>query len=79
MHPLPLKPLISPADRKPAPASLIHHFHPRLREDGVQYALIEYRPRLADHHIAVSMSRPVKPYDNAKAESETSFAPTQTS
>ena len=52
------------ADRKPKPASLIHH-----SDRGVQYASTEYRQRLADHDIAVSMSRPGNPYDNAKAES----------
>jgi transposase InsO family protein len=51
-------------DRKPKPASLIHH-----SDRGVQYASTEYRQRLADHDIAVSMSRPGNPYDNAKAES----------
>jgi putative transposase len=52
------------AGRKPEPASLIHH-----SDRGVQYASTEYRQRLADHDIAVSMSRPGNPYDNAKAES----------
>jgi putative transposase len=52
------------ADRKPAPASLIHH-----SDRGVQYASTDYRQRLADHDVAVSMSRPGNPYDNAKAES----------
>jgi transposase InsO family protein len=51
-------------DRKPEPASLIHH-----SDRGVQYASIEYRQRLAHHDIAVSISRPGNPYDNAKAES----------
>lgn len=46
------------------PASLIHH-----SDRGVQYASTEYRQRLADHDIAVSMSWPGNPYDNAKAES----------
>jgi putative transposase len=52
------------ADRKPRPASLIHH-----SDRGVQYASSEYRQRLANHDISVSMSRPGNPYDNAKAES----------
>jgi transposase InsO family protein len=52
------------ADRKPTPASLIHH-----SDRGVQYASTDYRQRLADHDITVSMSRPGNPYDNAKAES----------
>ena len=52
------------ADRKPPPASLIHH-----SDRGVQYASTEYRQRLADHDVTVSMSRPGNPYDNAKAES----------
>jgi putative transposase len=52
------------ADRKPKPASLIHH-----SDRGVQYASTEYRRRLADHDITISMSRPGNPYDNAKAES----------
>jgi len=43
------------ADRKPKPASLIHH-----SDRGVQYASYE---------VTVSMSRPGNPYDNAKAES----------
>jgi transposase InsO family protein len=52
------------ADRRPRPASLIHH-----SDRGVQYASVDYRQRLAGHDIAVSMSRPGNPYDNAKAES----------
>ena len=52
------------ADRKPKPASLIHH-----SDRGVQYASTEYRERLADYEVTVSMSRPGNPYDNAKAES----------
>jgi putative transposase len=52
------------ADRKPEPRSLIHH-----SDRGVQYASTEYRQRLAQHDIAVSMSRPGNPCDNAKAES----------
>jgi transposase InsO family protein len=52
------------ADRKPKPASLIHH-----SDRGVQYASTDYRERLAGHDITVSMSRPGNPYDNAKAES----------
>jgi transposase InsO family protein len=51
-------------DRKPKPASLVHH-----SDRGVQYASTEYRQRLASHDITVSMSRPGNPYDNAKAES----------
>jgi putative transposase len=51
-------------DRKPKPASLVHH-----SDRGVQYASTEYRQRLASHEITVSMSRPGNPYDNAKAES----------
>ena len=52
------------ADRKPRPASLIHH-----SDRGVQYASTEYRQRLAGYEVTVSMSRPGNPYDNAKAES----------
>ena len=52
------------ADRKPKPASLIHH-----SDRGVQYASTEYRQLLDGYDIAVSMSRPGNPYDNAKAES----------
>jgi putative transposase len=52
------------AARRPARGSLIHH-----SDRGVQYASIAYRQRLADHDIAVSMSRPGNPFDNAKAES----------
>ena len=44
--------------------SLIHH-----SDRGVQYASIAYLARLKDRNIAVSMSRPANPYDNAKAES----------
>ena len=50
--------------RKPLPGSLIHH-----SDRGVQYASLAYRQRLADRDIAVSMSRPGNPFDNAKAES----------
>jgi putative transposase len=52
------------AARSPARGSLIHH-----SDRGVQYASIAYRQRLADRDIAVSMSRPGNPFDNAKAES----------
>ncbi len=47
-----------------APMSLIHD-----SDRGVQYASIAYLARLKDRNIAVSMSRPANPYDNAKAES----------
>ena len=50
--------------RRPARGSLIHH-----SDRGVQYASIAYRQRLADRDIAISMSRPGNPFDNAKAES----------
>ena len=52
------------AARNPAPDSLIHH-----SDRGVQYACADYIARLEAHRIAVSMSRPANPYDNAKAES----------
>jgi putative transposase len=52
------------AARNPAPDSLIHH-----SDRGVQYASSAYVERLARCKIAVSMSRPANPYDNAKAES----------
>ena len=52
------------ATRDPAPHSLIHH-----SDRGVQYASLQYTARLADRAIAISMSRPANPYDNAKAES----------
>jgi len=52
------------AARDPAPMSLIHH-----SDRGVQYASIAYLARLNGRKIAVSMSRPANPYDNAKAES----------
>ena len=52
------------AARDPAPMSLIHH-----SDRGVQYASIAYLARLNERKIAVSMSRPANPYDNAKAES----------
>ncbi len=50
--------------RRPARGSLIHH-----SDRGVQYASIAYRQKLADLDIAISMSRPGNPFDNAKAES----------
>ena len=50
--------------RNPAPESLIHH-----SDRGVQYACADYVQRLEGRAIAVSMSRPANPYDNAKAES----------
>jgi putative transposase len=52
------------AARNPAPDSLIHH-----SDRGVQYASSAYVERLTRCKIAVSMSRPANPYDNAKAES----------
>ena len=51
-------------DRKPNRSSLIHH-----SDRGVQYASVDYRSRLAEHDVTISMSRPANPYDNAKAES----------
>ena len=50
--------------RDPAPDSLVHH-----SDRGVQYACGDYVERLERRKIAVSMSRPGNPYDNAKAES----------
>jgi len=52
------------AARKPPPESLIHH-----SDRGVQYACSDYVERLEARKIAISMSRPGNPYDNAKAES----------
>jgi putative transposase len=52
------------AARQPPPESLIHH-----SDRGVQYACSDYVERLEAREIAVSMSRPGNPYDNAKAES----------
>jgi len=43
---------------------LIHH-----SDRGVQYASSQYVERLAEHGIAISMSRRGNPYDNAFAES----------
>ena len=50
--------------RSPPPDSLIHH-----SDRGVQYACSDYVERLEARKIAISMSRPGNPYDNAKAES----------
>ncbi len=50
--------------RNPAPDSLIHH-----SDRGVQYASNLYVERLESRGVAISMSRPANPYDNAKAES----------
>ena len=50
--------------RKPNHSSLIHH-----SDRGVQYASADYRRRLVEYDITISMSRPANPYDNAKAES----------
>ncbi|MBV8422564.1 MAG: IS3 family transposase [Hyphomicrobiales bacterium] len=50
--------------RDPAPMSLIHH-----SDRGVQYASLAYLTRLKERKVAISMSRPANPYDNAKAES----------
>jgi transposase InsO family protein len=52
------------AARQPQPESLIHH-----SDRGVQYACSDYVGRLEGRKIAISMSRPGNPYDNAKAES----------
>ena len=52
------------AARKPNRSSLIHH-----SDRGVQYASVDYRLRLAEYDITISMSRPGNPYDNARAES----------
>ena len=52
------------AARRPNRSSLIHH-----SDRGVQYASVDYRSRLAEQDITISMSRPGNPYDNAKAES----------
>lgn len=50
--------------RNPPAGSLIHH-----SDRGIQYASSAYRQRLAAREVAVSMSRPGNPFDNAKAES----------
>jgi len=50
--------------RKPQSGSLIHH-----SDRGVQYGSIAYHQKLAEYDIAISMSRPGNPFDNAKAES----------
>ncbi len=50
--------------RNPPAQSLIHH-----SDRGVQYACGDYIERLEAREIAISMSRPANPYDNAKAES----------
>jgi putative transposase len=50
--------------RNPPRGSLIHH-----SDRGIQYASAAYRQRLAARDVAVSMSRPGNPSDNAKAES----------
>jgi len=50
--------------RNPDPMTLIHH-----SDRGVQYACGDYVERLEARGIAISMSRPGNPYDNAKAES----------
>ena len=50
--------------RDPDPMSLIHH-----SDRGVQYACGDHVDRLEARGIAISMSRPGNPYDNAKAES----------
>ena len=52
------------AARDPPPERLIHH-----SDRGVQYACSDYVERLEARSIAISMSRPGNPYDNAKAES----------
>jgi len=52
------------AARNPAPDSVIHH-----SDRGVQYASNVYVERLESRGVAISMSRPANPYDNAKAES----------
>ena len=52
------------AARDPPPERLIHH-----SDRGVQYACADYVERLEARSIAISMSRPGNPYDNAKAES----------
>ncbi len=48
------------AAREPPPESLIHH-----SDRGVQYACSDYVERLEARQIAISMSRPCNPYDNA--------------
>ncbi len=51
------------ARRNPAPG-LIHR-----SDRGVQYACQDYTQLLLTNNIAISMSRPANPYDNAFAES----------
>lgn len=50
-------------ERRPAPG-LVHH-----SDRGIQYASAAYTALLAEHEIAISMSRKGNPYDNAQAES----------
>ena len=51
------------ADRQPSP-DCIHH-----SDRGVQYACTDYVDTLKQYGLAISMSRPGNPYDNAYAES----------
>ncbi len=48
--------------RNPAPG-LIHH-----SDRGVQYTCADYREKLVERGVLISMSRAGNPYDNAKAE-----------
>jgi transposase InsO family protein len=50
------------AARKPAPG-LVHH-----SDRGTQYASNDYVARLEAHNIIMSMSRPARPWENARCE-----------
>jgi len=50
-------------NRRP-PASLVHH-----SDRGVQYTSKTYMRTLSEHQMLASISRPGKPYDNARCES----------
>lgn len=60
---LPLEALERAIRTRPPAPGLVHH-----SDRGVQYASGDYVGRLEQFHITISMSRPAKPWENARCE-----------
>jgi transposase InsO family protein len=60
---LPLLALDRALAARPPARGLVHH-----SDRGSQYASNDYVARLEQHHITISMSRPARPWENARCE-----------
>lgn len=61
---LPLEALDQALAQREIAIGIMHH-----SDRGIQYCSEEYIGRLEEHQFQISMSRPARPYDNAKMES----------